>query len=95
MDKLIKLISLCKASVSLEANAPRDYYETIEYFLEENNIQVGKDISKDVQDKMIELNTIISVQFYPHTPIGFYKVYHYDVNLALDKCLEIMDNLQD
>ena len=39
---------------------------------------------------MIETNTIIDLQFYPHTPVGSYQIYHYDLDKALDEALEIL-----
>ena len=32
---------------------------------------------------------MVEVQFYTHTPIGFYLVVHYDLNKALDEAIEI------
>lgn len=81
MDKLKELLSKCKCSVELEVNRHKDFYETVEQNIEEEE---RKEIEKEVWDKMVELNTIVSLHFYPDTPIGFYKIYHYD----LDKCLE-------
>ena len=49
-----------------------------------------EDISKEVYEKMIELNTIIELQFYPDTPIGSYKIYHYDLEMAIDEALTII-----
>lgn len=34
---------------------------------------------------MIETNTIVELQFYPDTPIGFYRVYYCDLDAALDE----------
>ena len=45
------------------------------------------DIESDVLNKMIETNTMIELQFYPDTPIGFYKIYHYDLEQAIDIAL--------
>lgn len=40
---------------------------------------------------MKELNSIIDLHFYPDTPIAFYKVYHYDLEKAIDKALSILN----
>lgn len=44
-------------------------------------------IEPDVYDKMEELDTIVELQYYPDTTVGCYKVYHYDIGMALDKAL--------
>jgi hypothetical protein len=49
-------------------------------------------LSEEIANKMIEHNTIIDLQFYPNTPIGFYSIYHYDLEMALDEALEILKN---
>lgn len=68
-----EIIKKCKYSVTLEVNNYRDNYEKIEDATSE---LLNKDlITSKMCDKMIKENTIISLQFYPDTPIGFYKVY--------------------
>ena len=39
-----------------------------------------------------EHNKIIALQFYRDTPIGSYSIYHYDLEMALDKALDILNN---
>jgi len=88
MKKLNELISKCKCSVNLDINSHKDYNETIEVYLnlpwlsEDTN-----DIDPEVLQKMIELNTIVELQFYPDTSVGFYKIYHYDVEMAIEEAL--------
>ena len=88
MDKLKKLMGLCKCGVFLSVNEHRDYYETVEQRIAHND---GLDeIEADVLKKMIKTDTIIKLQFYPDTPIGFYVIYHYDLNIALDEALKCL-----
>jgi len=84
MQKLQELIKKTKCSVSVEINIHRDYYETIENYIEPEE---RNDISNDVWLKMIELDTCIELQVYPDTPIGFYVIYHYDIEKAIDIAL--------
>ena len=84
MKKLQDLIKKAKCSVSITINSHRDFYETIEEHIESDD---REDISKDVWDKMIELDTCVRLQFYPDTPIGFYVIHHYDVEMAIDIAL--------
>lgn len=86
MDKLKQLISRCKCSVSLSINEHREIYETAEQALEEaKQFSCPPDIDDDVRKIMIETDTVIILRFYPDNPVGFYEIYHYD----LDKCFDI------
>ena len=84
MKKLQDLIKKIKCSVSIDINNHRDYDETIEQHIEPED---RKDISNDVWAKMIELDTCVRLQVYPDTPIGFYVIHHYDVEMAIDIAL--------
>ena len=42
---------------------------------------------------MEKTNTVVSVQFYPDTPIGFYIVYHYDVEAAIKCALDALEKV--
>jgi hypothetical protein len=92
-EKLKKLISLCRCSVYLEVNKHKDYYMTAEEELKEKDgRECPPEINDDVRKIMIETNTIVCIQFYPHTPVGFYVVYHYDLDKCLDDALSCFDN---
>jgi len=91
MDKLKQLLDKCKCSVDLNVNQHRDYYMTATERLKELDSQeCPPEIDPWVRDKMIELNTVIELHFYPDTPIGSYHICHYDLDLALDMALECL-----
>lgn len=93
MEKLNKLIQRCKCCVYLKVNSHRDYNETVEqYFKSYPSYEEDlENIDKDVYEKMKEINTIIELQYYPDTSIGFYKVYHYDLEMAIDIALSSLN----
>lgn len=96
MNKLNTLISNCKCGVYLSVNEHRDYYETVEeHFKSHPYIEDLEDIDKDVYDRMKESNTIIELQYYSDTPVGSYKVYHYDLDLAVDEALASLNLVHD
>lgn len=86
-DNFTELLSLCKCSVSLTVNGHRDFYETVEQHFLDNEEEL-EEIESEVYEKMKELNTIVCVQAYPDTPIGFFVVYHYDINEAVKMVIE-------
>lgn len=82
----------------LEVNRYRDYYDTIEEVIVEAN-QYGKnagnsddepEIEPELAERMIKENMFISLQFYPNTPIGFYKVYGTSIEEVEQKALDIL-----
>jgi hypothetical protein len=90
MNNLKKLIDRC-VSVNLESNLNKTFYESVaEYFYNQVSNGSIKDIPKDVYDKMIELDCIIEITFYPDNPIGFHVVYHYDLDMAIKEALSIL-----
>ena len=79
MNHLEELMSLCECGVYVYINAHRTYYESVADDLDD----VIDEIDNDVWLKMVELDTIVNIDFYPDTPISFVSVYHYDLNSAL------------
>ena len=49
-------------------------------------------IDKDKIEEMIRRDTIVKIQFYPNTPVGFYLIYHYDIDKAIDIALDTVKN---
>ena len=90
MEKLQNLINKTKCGVCIEINEHRNYYETVEQHLASYEVT---DISCNILNKMVELDTCIRIQVYPNTPIGFITIYHYDIEQAIDVVLkEIEEN---
>jgi len=87
MDKLQKLLARCKCGITINIDDHKNSYETAAAALETLEA-CGIEIDADVKAKIIETDTLIDLQFYPDTPIGFYKVIHYSWESALDLALE-------
>ena len=90
-----KILEKCKCGVYLTVNSHKDTYDSVETYItdlfsfnEDDNI--NEDIGEDVYKEMIKRDTIIELQFYPNTPVGFYKIYHYDLDMAIKEALEIL-----
>ena len=89
MEKFKELVSLCKASVEISVNDHKHYYESVEQHISKEQ---REDIEKEVFEEMVKRDTVVRVQAYPHTPIGFFVVYHYDIDLAVDIALDAVKN---
>jgi hypothetical protein len=89
-EKIKWLLERCKASVLISVNGHRDYYESIPQYLE-SQIEKGE-IKKDVLEEMVKRGTLVCVQAYPDTPVGFYSEYHYDLETALDLVIGCIKN---
>jgi len=90
MNKLNELISKCKCSVSVEIDDHKDVYETVEDNILPYDLD-SDDLNPDIYKEMKARDTIVRIQFYPDTPIGFYVIYHYDLDLALTEALECFE----
>jgi hypothetical protein len=90
-DKLLKLINFCKCSVYVEVNDHKSFHEKIKDYMEKRFYEYLDEIGKDILEKIYELDYLVSIQFYPDTSIGFYKVFHYDLDKALDLAFEIIN----
>lgn len=90
MDKLKELYSLCDAEVSITYNENKGVYESVEEYLSQHERVRASELDLDVRDKMIHLNQMVIVQAYPTTPIGFYVVYHWDIEVAIQEMLDVL-----
>jgi len=91
MDKLLELISKCKCHISLEINEHRNYYATVKETLDElNSLECPPSYDEEIKNKMIKWDTIISLQFYPITPIGFYSLLDSDLDSILTRALNCL-----
>jgi hypothetical protein len=87
---LNQLADLCSCEVSVSINPHTANYETIEGYLEFQ----AEEIEPEILAKMIKRNRLVWVQAYPTTPIGFYVVYHYDIDEAIQQVLEAVRSKQ-
>lgn len=72
-------------NVHVETNGHRSYYETVAQRIE-SGAEDGlfEDDAADVKAECIKRNEMTIVQVYPITPIGFYRVGHYDMWKAIE-----------
>lgn len=89
MEKLIELVLLCSGSVEISINKHKDYFEPVDQHINEKDREY---IEKKVFDEMIKKDIVVRIQAYPLTPIGFFVVYHYDINKAVDIALDVVKN---
>lgn len=61
-----------ECGLHLTHNNHKDYYETVEQYFE--NPWMNGDISTEEKQKMIDTNEVWELQWYPDTPVSFYKV---------------------
>lgn len=86
MEKLKELINKCKSTVEVRCNPHRSYCDTIREYIEDDI----DEIEQDVLNEMLKTDTLICIQFYPHSSVGFFIVYHYDLDMAIDKALSLL-----
>lgn len=88
------IVALCKGSVTVSVNPHKDYNQTARaYMADMQSMQnaTSPDLCpSEVLERMKTTDTIVHVQFYPETSIGFHDVWHYDLGLALGEALGIL-----
>lgn len=87
MQKLNELTALCKAAVHLEINGHKGIYQTVQEYLSEED----DPIPDDVRAEMIKRDSVVYLQFYPNTPVGFYVIWHYDIEIAVQRAIDIIN----
>lgn len=88
MDKLSLLLAKCQNSVFLHVNEHRGCHQsTADRVAELRLDHQGANIEEEVYAKMIEADTVVELQFYPRTSIGFYLIYDSSLESALDRAL--------
>jgi ferritin-like protein len=86
------IASRCQCEVSVEINSHRNFCESVLDYLRGPDDSTD-DIAPDVLNEMVARNSLVVVQFYPDTPIGFYAVRHYDLKAALQIAADIVAGL--
>lgn len=86
MNKLQKLIDLCKGEVVVTLNGHRSSYEAIPDYLYSPDVG-GVRANEETLAEMVKRNQCVEVQFYPLTPVGSIYVAHWDLDAALDEAL--------
>lgn len=88
------VVALCKCSVTLTVNPHKDHQQSVREFMAEvadrQNATSPDLCPSEVLERMQMIDTIVHLQFYPSTPIGFHEVWHYEVGLALEEALKIL-----
>lgn len=85
-----------KAGLYLTHNQHKDYYETVELHLEEYpGFDDNNFVSKEDRQKCIDTGELWELQWYPETPVGFYKVCGSTLEVVLQRAAEIDKELQE
>jgi hypothetical protein len=95
MEKLKELISKCKAGFSLEINEHKNVYESVEDYLNESLCDFREQIPNDIYKEIVRTDNLVHLQFYPNTPVGFYIVLHYDLDMAINEALKVFSPLKN
>ena len=85
MMTLDELVARCKASVMLTINGHRDVYGTVEQYISETD-----EVTSEVMARFHEGADVFELQFYPSTPIGFYRVWGTSLADVLDLAAEAL-----
>lgn len=87
-SRLPELLAKCRCAVSVCVNEHRSYYESAATYLNELDLD---DLDLVVKTQMIDRDTIVVVQAYPNTPVGFFRVVHWDLETAIAAVIAAID----
>lgn len=85
--KITKLAERSKAGVFLRINAHKIYYDTAKAAIDELS-EDGENPSDEIKNEIIKRDMLVDLQFYPDSPGGFFRIIHYDIDMALDQAFE-------
>ncbi len=79
-------------SVDIQVNPHRGNYDAVEAHLAgEFDPPDEEELPPAVRAEMIRTNTVVRIQCYPRTSVGFFFVYHHDIDAAVDQALIDLD----
>ena len=87
MNKLQELMSKCM-SVMITINDHRCSYESVKDYLLSRNDNDWNDLPIDMQEEMIKRDSLVDIRFHPRTPVVSMDVIHYDIDMAIQECLD-------
>lgn len=61
-----------ECGLTLEHNSHKDVYETIDNYYQFLNVEDW--VSKEEYEMALALDSVWTLQWYPETPVGFYKI---------------------
>ena len=93
-EGLAYLAKTCKASVNVEINDHTTNYERVESYIAWYKIKDDEfaDVVIDY-DEMVANQTVVKVQYYTDTPIGFYFKFAPDVPRAVEAAVRHLKSL--
>lgn len=73
-----------KAGLRISHNEHKIYYQSIEQYIKDNEIDDSDWISLEEKQKAINTDSMWCIHVYPNTPIGFYTWYASDFDTLLN-----------
>lgn len=93
LDDFNKIITRCKAGITLEIDSHKANYISISDHIDNiNSIYEDDDvIDEDLKSRIIEADKIFELHCYADTPIGSYKVYGSTLEEVISKAKECLE----
>lgn len=84
-EQFKELASICRAGVSISVNPHKSVFESVDEYMSE---EVREYVQDGAFDQMVLLDTIVEIQAYPLSSVGFILVHHHDIDAAISIALE-------
>ena len=80
-----------KCELALMHNPHRSNYETVESYLESLDAVDDEWLSPEDRAKAIEADELWHLQWYPDTPVGFYRLFASSLDALREACERLSD----
>jgi len=87
MEKLKKLVEACKFGLDICAKNHNPLFMNMWDYLYKYSNEPN-----EISDKIGNNENLIEITCYPDSAVGYFTVYHYDIELAIDEALTIIEN---
>lgn len=87
MTKLKRIAAHCKGSAHVNINDHRTNYWTVQQFLDDLSQTEREELPAEVVAGMLAADCVVQIIAYPRTAIGSYRVWHWNLEAAIDHIL--------
>jgi hypothetical protein len=89
-EKLKAIIERTQCELAINYNGHKAFYTSTSDEIDNLKSLDAIDATPSVIDKIIEMDSLISIHCYPDNPIGSYCVHHYSFDAAVDEMYDAL-----
>lgn len=79
-----------QCELHLTHNEHRNNYQTLEQFAADRELDLDDWVSVEQRDKAMAAQDVWELHWYPDTPVGFYRLFAYDLDVLLAAARDVI-----